>query len=134
MTTCRLKDGEACTQAGDCASGYCRTYYRDQDSDGYGLKSPDGIVRCDATPRPPQGFAATAGDCCDVDKGAHPGVVAYFTARDACGSFDWNCSGAEEKQPNGTCPTASGPTLACGQACTIVLKGTASVLFVQACH
>lgn len=133
VTACRLKDGEACTQAGDCASGYCRTYYRDQDADGYGVESPDGIVRCDATPQPPQGFAAMAGDCCDVDSGAHPGTAAYFTTKDACGSFDWNCSGADERQSSGSCPTTSG-ALACGQACSVVLKGTASVLFVQACH
>jgi hypothetical protein len=133
VTACRFKDGEACLQAGDCASGACRSYYRDQDGDEYGVDSADTIRRCAAVPQPPQGFSATAGDCCDTDAGAHPGVVAYFTTRDACGSFDWSCSGAEERQSSASCPTTSG-ALACGQACTIVFKGTGSILFVQACH
>ncbi len=131
---CRLKDGEACLVPADCASGSCRTYYVDQDADGYGADSTDTIVRCDATPRPPQGFAAAGGDCCDVDPGANPGLPAtsYFTTKDRCGNYDWNCSGGEERQSTTTCPTAT--SLGCGQACTIVFKQTASVLFVQACH
>lgn len=133
-TACRLKHGEACTQGAGCASGSCRSYFRDQDGDRCGVDSANTINRCDVTPRPPQGFTTIFGDCCDVSPGAHPGVTAYFTTRNACGSFRWNCSGAEEKQTNRTCPSASGAALSCGQACTFVFKGTASVLFVQACH
>jgi hypothetical protein len=133
-TACRLKDGESCTQSADCASGYCRRYFRDQDGDGYGVDSPTTISRCDVTAQPPQGFTTIPGDCCDTDSRAHPGVTAYFTTRDACGSFDWNCSGADEKQAGRMCPSASGAALSCGQACTFVFKGTGTVLFVQACH
>ena len=132
-SACRLTDGEACVQSGDCASGWCRAYYRDQDVDGYGADGAETLHRCDATARPPQGFSAAAGDCCDTDSAAHPGVSAYFTTRDACGGFDWNCSGADERAASGTCPTASG-LLACGQACSIGFKGTVSTVFVQACH
>jgi hypothetical protein len=134
MTACRLEDGQPCAQSADCASGHCRSYFRDQDGDGYGAKSTDTIIRCDALPRPPQGFTSQPGDCCDMDPGAHPGVAAYSTSRDACASFDWNCDGAEDKQSNGNCPTTSGAPPACGQACTLVFKGTLSVLFVQACR
>jgi hypothetical protein len=132
-TACRSKDGEACTHASDCASGYCRTYYRDADSDGYGASSADDIVRCDATTWPPQGFSTNAGDCCDTDPGANPGTSSYFTTRDRCGSFDWNCSGADDKQSSVSCPT-SGASLGCGQACSISFKGSTSVLFTQACR
>ena len=132
-TACRLKDGDACVAPSDCASGFCRAYYRDQDKDGYGADGADTVHRCDATAQPPTGFTAAAGDCCDGDPVVHPGVSAYFTLRDACGGFDWNCSGADERSTTGTCPTSTG-VLACGQACSIVLKGTVSTVFVQACH
>jgi hypothetical protein len=133
VTACLLKDGEACTLSSDCATGYCRTYYLDEDHDGYGVESSDAIIRCDATPRVPEGYAATGGDCCDLDPAANPGAIGYFTTKDRCSSYDWNCSGAEERQSTTSCPT-TGAELACGQACTIALKGTTSVLFVQACH
>ena len=136
ITACSLKDGETCVLPSDCASGYCRSYYRDGDSDGYGADSPDTIVRCDATPQPPLGFTALGGDCCDLDPGASPAspATSYFTSRNRCGSYDWNCRNGEERQTSPSCPTTSGSNLACGQACTIVIKGTAGVLFVQACH
>lgn len=134
VTACRLKDGEPCAVAADCATGYCGAYYRDVDGDHYGSDSADTIHRCDAVDRPPQGFSVTAGDCCEADPDVHPGVSEYFTVRNACGTFDWNCSGAEEKQTGASCPAAAGGVLACGQACTVVLKGASDVLFVQACH
>ena len=37
-------------------------------------------------------------DCCDRDSRAHPGVTAFFTAPDTCGSFDYNCSGKEDPE------------------------------------
>src|SRR4029079_19300891 len=107
-TACRLKDAEACVEPSACASGFCRAYYRDQDKDGYGADGPDTVRQCDATARPPMGFSTAAGDCCDSDPGAHPAASAYFTRRDACGGFDWNCSGADERATTGTCPTSTG--------------------------
>ena len=43
------------------------------------------------------------GDCCDADRGAHPGIGTYLATRQACGSFDWNCSGAEERCIQNVC-------------------------------
>lgn len=134
VAACLLKDGQACSVPADCASGYCRTYYRNQDGDDYGSESSGTIVQCDVVARAPAGFAAVGGDCCDSDPAAHPGVTSYFTTRDGCGNYDWNCSGGEEQQANGSCPATNGAPLACGQACTVVFKGTGSTLFVQACH
>jgi hypothetical protein len=133
--------GQACAAPGDCASGSCvrgfccRSYYRDQDGDGYGAESPQTIERCEATPAPPEGFTARRGDCCDTDPRANPGVAAatYFEARNGCGSFDWNCRNGEEKQWTGICPTTRA-SLGCGQPCIIVFKNVSSTLFVQACH
>jgi hypothetical protein len=133
--------GEACAVPGDCMSGLCmhgvccRSYYRDQDGDGYGAESPQTIELCEATPAAPDGFTARGGDCCDTDPVANPGLAAatYFEARDGCGSFDWDCRNGEEKQATGICPS-TGASLRCGQPCILVFKGVASTLFVQACH
>ncbi len=50
-------------------------------------------------------------DCCDTDANAHPGVTAYFTAPDACGSFDYNCNGKVDAEyaTNVTC-SGNGPS------------------------
>lgn len=37
-------------------------------------------------------------DCCDYDARAHPGEQAFFTTADACGSFDYDCSGSDEPE------------------------------------
>ncbi len=37
-------------------------------------------------------------DCCDTDPRAHPLQSGYFATRDACESFDYDCSGAVEPE------------------------------------
>jgi hypothetical protein len=37
-------------------------------------------------------------DCCDNDARSYPGQAAFFTTPDACGSFDYDCSGVAEPQ------------------------------------
>ncbi len=131
--SCKLREGEACADSAECAGGACRTYYPDADADGYGaIGSSVALSRCDASPNPPSGFVETAGDCCDTDPGAHPSVVTYSASRDRCGSYDWNCSGVEERQNTQGC--AGEQPVQCGQACSIVFKGTVSTLYVQACR
>ena len=69
-----------------------RTYYRDADKDGFGdPASPQ--VACGAAPA---GFVADKTDCCDRDAQAHPGQKAFFAKPDACDSFDYDCSGAND--------------------------------------
>ncbi len=116
---CKFRDGEACNSDTECASGQCRSYYVDADGDGYGVLTR-AIKRCDGTPNPPAGYATLAGDCCDSDAGAHPGVQDFFTKANACGSYDWNCAGGEEKQDGGWCPSQGAPgasIIACGSIC-----------------
>lgn len=131
---CKLRDGQTCAESAECAGGACRRYYPDGDGDGYGATgAAAAFSRCEASPNPPAGFSATGGDCCDGDPGAHPSMVAFSAARNRCGSYDWNCSGAEERQGAQTCPNTTAP-LACGQACSVVLKGSVGTLYVQACR
>jgi hypothetical protein len=127
--SCALVDGQECSRDTDCSSRHCRTYYLDHDNDGYGAAA-GSIQRCDATPNPPAPYIALGGDCCDTDPGANPLLPAtsFLPTADACGSFDWNCSGMPEKEPL-TCFLS--PALACGQKC---IGPFGNVVFTQACH
>ena len=132
-TACRLNDGQACQVDADCVSRSCRTYFFDGDGDGFGT-SQNFIKRCDALALAPLGYSSTPGDCCDFDKAAHPGLpaTAYFTTPDACGNFDYDCSGVIEKQPNSCSSIFLGGTTAsiCGQLC----PGRNPQGYTQACR
>jgi hypothetical protein len=71
----------------------------DQDGDGY------ADTKCLGT------------DCCDTDPKAHPFQANYFTTPDACGSFDYDCSGANEPQ-YGAYLSCAGPAAACHSLCS----------------
>lgn len=133
--SCKLREGKVCAESAECAGGACRTYHPDADGDGYGaIGSSTALSRCDAAPNPPGGLVERAGDCCDADPGAKPSVVAYSTSRNRCGSFDWNCSGGEDREAGQTCPSTAAQPLACGQACLFSFKGTVTAVYVQACR
>jgi hypothetical protein len=93
---CRLKLLQACKSNSDCASLLCQTFYVDHDGDGYG-ESNKTISFCeDDGATPPAGYVAQGGDCCDSDANAFPGQTKFFSAADACGSWDLNCDGMIE--------------------------------------
>jgi hypothetical protein len=71
----------------------------DQDGDGY------ADTKCLGT------------DCCDTDPKAHPFQANYYTTPDACGSFDYDCSGANEAQ-YGAYLSCTGPAAACHSLCS----------------
>ncbi|HVZ88933.1 MAG TPA: hypothetical protein VHG72_18335 [Polyangia bacterium] len=126
---CKFVDGTDCQGDQDCVSGHCLTYYVDADGDGYG--SSEAAHFCaELNAKPPSGYAAYAGDCCDLDAGANPGFdsTQFLAMPDACGSFDWNCNGVVSQEK--TCSTGA---VACGQACTINLFGPIT-LFTEACN
>jgi hypothetical protein len=84
------------TSTGQCSN--CITFYLDNDGDGYGQTGKSTCVQTQ-----PAGYAALPGDCDDNDSKVNPGQTAYFTiARDG-GSFDYNCSGTDEKDPTYAC-------------------------------
>lgn len=43
-------------------------------------------------------IACGGDDCCDTDPNVFVGQTEFFEAKSACGSFDYNCDGAEEKE------------------------------------
>jgi hypothetical protein len=71
----------------------------DQDGDGY------ADTKCLGT------------DCCDTDPKAHPFQASYYATPDACGSFDYDCSGANEPQ-YGAYLSCTGPAAACHSLCS----------------
>ena len=138
LTGCKLNDGQPCTANDACASGSCLTFFVDADGDGYGVASSSRSVCASAGSLPPAGYAVIAGDCCDSDGRAHPGIPAgtYFATADGCGSFDWNCDGVLEQQTTRACPgQGSLPVaVACGQSCYATILGARVKLFAQACR
>lgn len=134
-SSCKLREGEACLSSDECAGGACRSYYTDADRDGYGAAgSQPAFSRCDLNPNASPGFSASANDCCDSDPAANPSAVSFSTTRDRCASYDWNCSGVEERQNAQGCQSAGGQPVGCGQACSVAFKGSVSTLYVQACR
>jgi hypothetical protein len=77
-----------------------RLLYRDADGDGYGAATASRLT-CDAT----DGWLERAGDCCDTDNRARPNQTSWFSGRNECGSFDYNCNGAEDRRWTQVSPT-----------------------------
>jgi hypothetical protein len=66
-------------------------FYADTDRDGFG--DPKAKATACVVPR---GHVANATDCDDNDPQVHPGQLEWFALPRANGSFDYDCSGAEE--------------------------------------
>jgi hypothetical protein len=101
-----LPPGSTCSANNQCSSGRCETWFRDRDGDGFGTN--DDIQRTcgslNGASLPPNGYRATAGDCCDVGgadavqtRTIFPGQTQFFDIPQAScpniGSLDFNCSG-----------------------------------------
>jgi hypothetical protein len=56
-------------------------------------------------------------DCCDTDPRAKPTQSGYFATKDACGSFDYDCSGAVEAQYGSLLYCVGESTVACVALC-----------------
>jgi hypothetical protein len=99
---CLLADGQPCSSAGQCLSGVCPQFYLDADGDGYPVQaSSKGYCNITAAPGVMYMPARSDGkwDCCDSDLTVNPGVTDFFTNPNATCGWDWNCSGAIEKEP-----------------------------------
>lgn len=100
----RSGPGGPCSTNADCASGGCTAWFIDSDGDGFG--SGEAIRACGNVPPdrrllPNETLVLDQGDCCPSDPGTFPGFVLSpllpaQTQRDACGSFDRDCSGRED--------------------------------------
>jgi hypothetical protein len=98
--------GSSCSGDSECSSGRCETWYLDRDGDGFGA-TDDTQRTCGSlsgSSLPPQGYVATAGDCCDLGgveraqaQTIFPGQTQFFDVPQIiCGNvgrLDFNCSG-----------------------------------------
>ncbi|HEX3597272.1 MAG TPA: hypothetical protein VHU80_19320 [Polyangiaceae bacterium] len=77
------------------------TWYEDRDGDGYGTD-----VSMFTCPAPPGRWALATGDCDDDEPAVNPGQKKYFGVGyprpDSTISFDYDCSGTEEPNPQQT--------------------------------
>ena len=98
---CLYSDGHPCSGNTECSSGWCSSFYVDNDHDGYGAGS---VVKLCGT-LPPTGYASNANDCCDNDSSAYPGSATTSIYATGCpstnGGYDYDCSGASEKVDHG---------------------------------
>ncbi len=78
---CDLRDNDCDGTVDDNATDP-RTYYRDADSDGFGVDA-DTAAACGA----PTGYTERAGDCDDATSAINPGV------EETCNGLDDNCNG-----------------------------------------
>lgn len=65
-----------------------------------------GTDPCDKDCDGARNTACGGDDCCDGDPNVYPGQQGFFTSKNACGDFDYNCDGDEQKE------------LGLGQACS----------------
>ena len=75
-----------------------RTWYRDRDGDGFG--GSESRASCD---QPNDEYVEKTGDCNDDNPSVFPGQTQHFTVsfQNAQGraSYDYDCDGQEEQQP-----------------------------------
>ena len=82
-----------------CAAGdSCIAWYEDADGDGFGDKTKS-VKGCSSKAPVGKTYVKDATDCYDANKNAFPGQTAFFaTPRGGDGSYDYDCSGGEEKK------------------------------------
>jgi hypothetical protein len=90
---------------------FCGPFYRDWDGDRFGDPNAP-ITSCSMDP--PSNYVTNKLDTCDSDAKVHPGTIDWYSARSACGTYDYNGDGIITKQPNQLGPTNCGePTVTC---------------------
>jgi hypothetical protein len=110
-----LASGAACTADNQCGSGYLCGI--DNDGDKYLTAATTGTCISGALGHT---------DCCDSDVNSNPSASTYKTTANACGSYDWNCSGAVDKQST-TCYQVSECHVNQWGACSVCGTGGRSV-------
>jgi len=118
---CLLDDNAACSSSDQCASGTCAQVYYDFDGDGFGSTvyykgaTPWQLCKSSGTAAP-TGTSFVAGDCCDSDANAHPGVTWGSADFNKCRSFDYDCDGVLTADHTQEC-LYTGTIRRCGEEC-----------------
>ena len=96
--SCNGKDDNCDGVTDPEGSAGCKTYYLDADADGWADPSQAG--RCLCAMLAPWNItdASMRRDCCDSDPAVHPGATGWYTVRDKCGDFDYDCDTVQLKE------------------------------------
>jgi len=87
-----------CNGQTDEEGGYgCTQYYVDLDGDGASSDANNWKCLC-AAEWPYTTTDGAGDDCCDQDANVAPSQTGWFTSKNKCGNWDYNCSGEPEKQ------------------------------------
>jgi hypothetical protein len=113
--------GEPCSNNADCETGPCTLWFVDSDGDNFGAGDPIGacgVVQPSVRLLPGQTLVLDGGDCCPSDPGSFPGfrpsaLLPAQTQRDACNSFDRDCSGRVENTLQDVLDALGGPITSC---------------------
>jgi len=117
---CCSANGVACSSDANCCSAICGT---NADGDGYFSEAAGHTGICQATSKPYT-------DCCDSDNRTNPGQTSYFSTKDNCNSWDYNCNGVDNKYAYDCAKVTSctvsndGPELCAETARTLTIGGT----------
>ncbi len=93
----------------DCNDGSAANHvivrcYPDTDRDSYRASGSTQSTRCYTTGQGygncPNGYTTRTSptDCCPSDPNARPNQTSYYSTRNACSSWDYNCNGSAEKR------------------------------------
>ena len=142
--TCNGRDDDCNGGTDEEGASGCKLYYRDSDNDGYGV---DASPRCLCAPMDLYS-TLLGGDCCDQDVQAHPSQNDFFTQKNKCGSWDFDCSGGVERYyggGGGSCsgwgigsgcelnPGWDGPVPDCGNSQRYLDRGCGHCCFLGTC-
>jgi hypothetical protein len=93
----------------------CGAFYYDNDGDTYGVAGATQCW-CDSGAFPYTGIDST--DCYDNNANANPRQTGWFNSHRGDGSYDYDCSGSEERQYTGTTGGCSWGTIS-GISCDV---------------
>lgn len=81
--------------AADCDAGSC---VADAGDDASEAGAEGGVNVCDLDGDGALNPTCGGDDCCDSDANVHTGQASFFSTPNACGNFDYNCDGTQEKR------------------------------------
>jgi pimeloyl-ACP methyl ester carboxylesterase len=92
VESCNGWDDDCDGRVDEPGAAGCRTWFIDEDQDGYGAIGQAGACLCDS-----EGpyTAPRAEDCYDQNPSARPGQAHHFVTDRGDGSFDYDCSGTQ---------------------------------------
>ena len=124
-TSCALPNtcgtGTCLCNGATCGAGHvCKTWYIDQDQDGYGVQSANDTAGCDNVPPTDANknkYVLNHDDCDDTDANAHPGQTKWFTMKSKGGTWDYNCDQSTQFQHSTAIGTFGATCQSCGGPC-----------------